>query len=207
MRVSGTAGASPNAPFRPFCDGCGSRFGAGQLRPVSKFCSYCGATLSPWTVRQLALQTPKPSPTDTSRTPQRPSVYPADEEPVCPVGGIAGRRSARRRLLSSSSEDDLPVTQSRAHAARQREERQVGPSETSNHPESPSRAKRARGRINYSIHEYYQKMMRTCVPSNPEPSSKRARTEPSTRTTVARVHPRSPSEADRQRSRHHPNRV
>jgi hypothetical protein len=189
MRVSGPPTVtSPNPPFRPFCDGCGSRFEEGQLRPLSKFCSYCGQPLSPWTVRQLAQAIKSTSNTPTL-TANRPSLSPEDDEPVRPVGRMSGRRQGQRRLLSESSsdgEDDLPITPSASRAGR--EKRQVLSETPPGQDESPNRTKRPRGQINYSVNDYYQKMMRPSAKPRAEPSSKRVRTGPSTRSGVPRVH-------------------
>jgi hypothetical protein len=191
MRVTDPASVtSSNPPFRPFCDGCGSQFDEGQLRPLSKFCSYCGQPLSPWTVRQLGLQTTKSTSNTPTVTPTRPSASPEDEEPVRRVGSMSGRRQGQRRLLSESSsdgEDDLPITPIRASGSRGREKRQVLSETPPGHDGSPIRTKRPRGQINYSINDYYQKRMRPSLKPTPEPSSKRVRTARSTRRTVPRV--------------------
>ena len=64
--------------FRPFCDGCGIRFEAGQLRPQSKFCHHCGEQLSLWIRKHLVL-----------RTPATPPITPArqlrEDEPITPT--------------------------------------------------------------------------------------------------------------------------
>ena len=189
MRASGppTAPSAPPLPFRPFCDSCGSRFEEGQLRPLSKFCSYCGQPLSPWTVRQLALQAATARPPTVP--PYRPSLSPTDEEPVRSVG-IAGRQHRRQRFLSTSSEDDvddLPETPIRNNGLRVGRETGRVLSEAPGHAESPSRTKRSREPVNCSIDTYDQKMMRPSVKARSEPTSKRLRTGPAPCSSFARV--------------------
>ena len=74
-----------STPFRPFCDGCGSRFEDGQLRSTSKFCHSCGQELLPFIRAQLASQTfPPVSPAlDTPPvTPAKESVAPVQPTPT-----------------------------------------------------------------------------------------------------------------------------
>jgi len=72
-----------STPFRPFCDGCGSRFEDGQLRSTSRFCHSCGQELLPFIRAQLASQTLSTVPP----TPETPPVTPAKDSapPVQPT--------------------------------------------------------------------------------------------------------------------------
>ena len=85
--------ATPRPPFRPFCDGCGTRFEEGQLRACSKFCSFCGVELSPWIKKTLngssITQAPAPvTPTvDHRQTSQQHMDEPSEEDNAESEGG------------------------------------------------------------------------------------------------------------------------
>jgi hypothetical protein len=79
--------ATPRPSFRPFCDGCGTRFEEGQLRACSKFCSFCGVELSPWIKKTL---------TGSSITPATTSVTPT----------VDHRQTSQQQMDKQSEEDD-----------------------------------------------------------------------------------------------------
>jgi len=196
QQVSMVTPAAPAHPLRAFCDGCGSRFEEGQLRPLSKFCSYCGEPLSPWILRQIAspatrsFTTAHPSRAPTTLAQQDRSVSPEDESPVRPAGVRAARQNGPRRLFHESAsddeDDDLPVTPAQRDRRGRIRHRPVTPAQ----PEPlNSRAKRSAERINYSVDNTFHQMLR---PSSnqvqSERSQKRLKTErPLTRSTAPQV--------------------
>ena len=196
QQVSMVTPAAPAHPLRAFCDGCGSRFEEGQLRPLSKFCSYCGEPLSPWILRQIAspatrsFTTAHPSRAPTTLAQQDRSVSPEDESPVRPAGVRAARQNGPRRLFHESAsddeDDDLPVIPAQRNRRGRISHRPVTPAQ----PELPSsRAKRSAERINYSVdNAFYQMSRPSSNQVQSERSQKRLKTErPLTRSTAPQV--------------------
>lgn len=153
--------SAPVTPFRPFCDQCGKRFKAGQLRPRSQYCNYCGEELSAWIKRRLSLdfvamiapQTPPITPANHPRVLETPRRLGTDEEDFVAEsvrgrgrwGTMRGKGRLRRRGRGRGRGEIQPVVGTarvspRTHAA----DAELG------------RGLRVSSRPDYSVQNYYR---------------------------------------------------